>query len=140
MENKKFKGWGVLAAAFIMSFIPTGIMSNCFSLYMAPVCENLGFSTTSWSMVNLIASFASAIGAMIIAGMYQKKNMKITMVIVTAGTCICWFVATLCTAIWQFYLVFALSNIFMAGLTQLPISMLVTAWFEDKRATMMSIA
>ena len=140
MENKNFKGWGVLAAAFIMSFIPTGIMSNCFSLYMAPVCENLGFSTTSWSMVNLIASFASAIGAMIIAGMYQKKNMKITMVIVTAGTCICWFVATLCTAIWQFYLVFALSNIFMAGLTQLPISMLVTAWFEDKRATMMSIA
>ena len=91
-------------------------------------------------MVNLIASFASAIGAMVIAGMYQKKNMKITMVIVTAGTCICWFVATLCTAIWQFYLVFALSNIFMAGLTQLPISMLVTAWFEDKRATMMSIA
>ena len=85
METKKFKGWGVLAAAFILSFIPTGIMSNCFSLYMAPVCENLGFSTTSWSMVNLIASFASAIGAMVIAGMYQKKNMKLTMVIVTVG-------------------------------------------------------
>lgn len=140
MEKKQFKGWGVLAAAFILSFIPTGIMSNCFSLYMAPVCNNLGFSTTSWSMVNLIASFASAIGAMVIAGMYQKKNMKITMVIVTAGTCLCWFAATFCTAIWQFYIVFALSNIFMAGLTQLPISMLVTAWFEDKRSTMMSIA
>lgn len=140
MEKKKFKGWGVLVAAFLMSFIPTGIMSNCFSLYMAPVCNNLGFSNTSWSMVNLIASFASAIGAMVIAGMYQKKNMKLTMTIVTVGTCICWVVATFCTAIWQFYLVFALSNIFMAGLTQLPISMLVTAWFEDKRATMMSIA
>lgn len=140
MENKKFKGWGVLAAAFILSFIPTGIMSNCFSLYMAPVCSNLGFSETSWSLVNLIASFASAIGAMVIAGMYQKKNMKITMIIVTIGTCLCWFVATFCTAIWQFYIVFALSNIFMAGLTQLPISMLVTAWFEDKRSTMMSIA
>lgn len=73
MEKKKFKGWGVLAAAFIMSFIPTGIMSNCFSLYMAPVCNNLGFSNTSWSLVNLIASFASAIGAMVIAGMYQRK-------------------------------------------------------------------
>lgn len=140
MEKKKFKGWGVLAAAFIMSFIPTGIMSNCFSLYMAPVCENLGFSNTSWSLVNLIASFASAIGAMVIAGMYQKKNMKITMIIVTLGTCLCWVGATFCTAIWQFYLIFGLSNVFMAGLTQLPISMLVTAWFEDKRATMMSIA
>lgn len=140
MENKKFKGWGVLVAAFILSFIPTGIMSNCFALYMAPICTNLGFSYTSWSMVNLIASFASAIGAMVIAGMYQKKNMKVTMLGVTIGTALCWVVATRCTAIWQFYLVFALANIFMAGLTQLPISMLVTAWFEDKRATMMSIA
>lgn len=140
MEKQKFKGWGVLVAAFILSFIPTGIMSNCFSLYMAPVCNNLGFSTTSWSMVNLIASFASAIGAMVIAGLYQKKNMKLTMIIMTIGTSLCWFFATFCTQIWQFYLIFALSNIFMAGLTQLPISMLVTAWFEDKRATMMSIA
>lgn len=140
MEKKQFKGWGVLVAAFIMSFIPTAIMNNCFSLYMAPVCADLGFSTTSWSMVNMIGSFASAAGAMIIAGLYQKKNMKLMFVIVTVGTSLCWVIATFCTAIWQFYLVFAVSNIFLAGLTQLPISMLVTAWFEDKRATMMSIA
>ena len=140
MEKKQFKGWGVLAAAFILSFIPTAIMSNCFSLYMAPVCSDLGFSNTSWSMVNLISSFASAIGAMVIAGLYQKKNMKLMMVIVTVGTGLCWFIATFCTAIWQFYILFGLSNVFMAGLTQLPISMLITAWFEDKRATMMSIA
>lgn len=140
MENKKFKGWGVLVAACILSFIPTAIMGNCFSLYMAPVCSDLGFETTGWSMVSLIASFASAIGAMVIAGLYQKKNMKIMMVAVTVGTSLCWFAATFCTQLWQFYLVFALSNIFQAGLTQLPISMLVTAWFEDKRATMMSIA
>ncbi len=63
MEKKQFKGWGVLAAAFILSFIPTAIMSNCFSLYMAPVCSDLGFSNTSWSMVNLISSFASAIAS-----------------------------------------------------------------------------
>lgn len=114
MESKKFKGWGVLAAAFILSFIPTGIMGNCFSLYMAPVCENLGFSVTSWSLVNLIASFASAIGAMVIAGLYQKKNMKMMMLIMSIGTCLCWVVATFCTAIWQFYLIFGVANVFLA--------------------------
>ena len=122
MEKKQFKGWGVLVAAFLMAFIPTGIMNNCFALYMAPVCADLGFSTTSWSMVNLIGSFASAAGAMIIAGLYQKKNMKIVAAVVTVCTSLCWLVATRCTAIW------------------LPISMLITAWFEDKRSTMMSIA
>lgn len=141
MGNKKeFKGWGVLVAAFLMCFFPTAIMSNCFALYMNPVCTNLGFNTTSWSMVNLISSFASAAGAMIIAGLYQKKNMKLMMAAVTIGTGLCWVVATFCTKIWQFYLVFAVANIFLAGLTQLPVSMLVTAWFEDKRSTMMSIA
>lgn len=140
MEKKQFKGWGILAAAFIMSFIPTAILNNCFALYMNPVCADLGFSISSWSMVNLIASLTSAIGAMIIAGLYQKKNMKVMMAICTVCTALCFFIATKCTAIWQFYLVFGVENIFLAGLTQLPISMLVTAWFESKRSTMMSIA
>lgn len=140
MEKKQFKGWGVLAAAFIMSFIPTAIMSNCFALYMNPVCEDLGFSNGAWSMVSMIGSITSAIGAMIIAGFYQKKNMKLFMIICTIGTCACFAVATMCTKIWQMYLVFGIENIFMSGLTQLPISMLVTAWFESKRSTMMAVA
>lgn len=140
METKKFKGWGVLVAAFIMSFFPTAILNNCFSLYMNPVCEDLGFANSAWSMVNLIASLTSAVGAMIIAGLYQKKNMKLMMIICTVGACACFAVATFATAIWQMYLIFGLENIFLAGLTQLPISMLVTAWFESKRSTMMSIA
>lgn len=140
MEKKQFKGWGILVAAFIMSFIPTAVLNNCFALYMNPVCADLGFSTGSWSLVNLIASLTSAIGAMIVAGWYQKKNMKIMMCVCTIGTAACFFVATLCTQLWQFYVVFGVENIFLAGLTQLPISMLVTAWFEAKRSTMMSIA
>ncbi len=140
MEKKQFKGWGILVAAFIMSFIPTAVLNNCFALYMNPVCNNLGFEVSAWSLVNLIASLTSAIGAMIIAGLYQKKNMKIMMVICTLGTAACFAIATVCTKIWQFYLVFGIENIFLAGLTQLPISMLVTAWFEAKRSTMMSIA
>ncbi len=140
METKKFKGWGVLVAAFIMSFFPTAILNNCFSLYMNPVCADLGFANSAWSMVNLIASLTSAVGAMIIAGLYQKKNMKLMMIICTVGACACFAVATFATAIWQMYLIFGLENIFLAGLTQLPISMLVTAWFESKRSTMMSIA
>lgn len=140
MEKKQFKGWGILVAAFIMSFIPTAVLNNCFALYMNPVCADLGFSTGSWSLVNLIASLTSAIGGIIVAGWYQKKNMKIMMCVCTIGTAACFFVATLCTQLWQFYIVFGVENIFLAGLTQLPISMLVTAWFEAKRSTMMSIA
>lgn len=139
-EKKKFSGWGVLVAAFLMSFIPTAMMNNCFALYMNPVCADLGFSNSSWSMVNLIASLTSAIGAMIISGKYQKGNMKVWMIICSVGACACFAIATFCTAIWQMYLVFGIENIFLAGLTQLPISMLITAWFESKRSTMMSVA
>ena len=140
MEKKQFKGWGILVAAFIMSFIPTAVLNNCFALYMNPVCTDLGFSTGSWSLVNLIASLTSAIGGIVVAGLYQKKNMKLMMVLCTVGTAACFAIATVCTQMWQFYLVFGIENIFLAGLTQLPISMLVTAWFEAKRSTMMSIA
>ena len=140
MEKKQFKGWGILVAAFIMSFIPTAVLNNCFALYMNPVCTDLGIAVGSWSLVNLIASLTSAIGAIVVAGLYQKKNMKLMMVLCTVGTAACFAIATFCTKVWQFYIVFGVENIFLAGLTQLPISMLVTAWFEAKRSTMMSIA
>ncbi|MBP3654607.1 MAG: MFS transporter [Oscillospiraceae bacterium] len=140
MEKKQFKGWGILVAAFIMSFIPTAVLNNCFALYMNPVCTDLGFSTGSWSLVNLIASLTSAIGAMIVAGWYQKKNMKVMMCVCTIGTALCFVLATFATKLWMMYIIFGVENIFLAGLTQLPISMLVTAWFESKRSTMMSIA
>lgn len=140
MEKKQFKGWGILVAAFIMSFIPTAMLNNSFALYMNPVCADLGFSNSAWSMVNLIASLTSAIGGMIVAGWYQKKNMKIMMCVCAIGTGLCFFIATFATKIWQMYIIFGIENIFLAGLTQLPISMLVTAWFEAKRSTMMSIA
>ena len=140
MEKKQFKGWGILVAAFIMSFIPTAVLNNCFALYMNPICTEFGWASSQWSLVNLIASLTSAIGAMVVAGLYQKKNMKIMMVLCTVGTAACFAIAAFCTQLWQFYLVFGIENIFLAGLTQLPISMLVTAWFEAKRSTMMSIA
>ena len=81
MEKKQFKGWGILVAAFIMSFIPTAVLNNCFALYMNPVCTDLGIAVGSWSLVNLIASLTSAIGAIVVAGLYQKKNMKLMMVL-----------------------------------------------------------
>ena len=140
MGKKQFKGWGVLAAALIFSFIPTAIMNNCFALYMNPVCSAFGFDAASWSVVNLISSFASAFGAMAIAGLYQKKNMKLILIINSIGVGLCYLVATYCSALWQFYVVFGVANVFLAGLTQLPVSMLITAWFEDRRSTMMSIA
>lgn len=139
--EKKFSGWGVLAAMFLFSFFATAIYSNCLSLYMYPVCSALHLSsTTPWSIINLIAAFASAGGALIIAGLYQKHNLKLCMLICIAASGALFALASVCTAIWQFYLVFCLSNIFLAGLTQLPISMLITAWFEDKRSVAMSIA
>lgn len=139
-DKNEFQGWGVLAAAIILSFIPTAIMNNCFALYMNPVCADLGFSNGAWSLVSMIASFTSAAGAIVLAGLYQKRNMKLWMVFCALFASACFFIATYCTAIWQMYLVFGISSFFLAGLTQLPISMLITAWFESKRSTMMSIA
>lgn len=140
VTKKKFSGWGVLVAAILLSFVPTGLLSNCFSLYMNPICSDLGFSNASWSVIALIASLASAIGSMLVAGWYKKKNMNVWMaicIVVTAGMTA---LSAFCTQIWQFYIVFGICNIFCAGITQLPISMLITAWFEDKRSVAMSVA
>lgn len=90
MGKKRFSGWSVVAAMFLFSFFATAIYSNCLSLYMHPVCDSLQLSsTTPWSMINLIAAFASAGGAMAIAGLYQGKHFKLFMLLcIAASGCI----------------------------------------------------
>ena len=126
-ERNAFQA-GALWRQCFCSFFATAIYSNCLSLYMHPVCDNLQLSsTTPWSMINLIAAFASAGGAMAIAGLYQGKHFKLFMLLCIAASGALFALASICTAIWQFYIVFCLSNIFLA-------------WFEDKRSVAMSIA
>ncbi|MEG1869822.1 MAG: MFS transporter, partial [Oscillospiraceae bacterium] len=137
--DKKFSGWSVVAGCFLMSFFVNAIVGNTTSLFMAPICQQFGFDTGSYSLVTLFGALATAVAAMLLAPLLKDKNIKLVMMACVAVTGISFAVMGLCTKLWQFILVFAVSSAGLAGVSNLPIAMMVTAWFNDYRSTAMSI-
>lgn len=141
METKqKFFGWKVFAACFLLSVFVTGVISNPFSLYMTPICTELGISTATYSLATMAGTIVMAIATMVWAPKMQKGNMKlfmiICMVITGLGYCIYSFAQNMVLLI----VAACVYNIGFAGTTQMPIALLMTMWFNKNRATYMSIA
>lgn len=138
--DKKFSGWLVFIGCFLLNTFATATISGTAALFMNPICTELGFSLGTYSLINLISALCSAGGAMWYAPKLAKGNINKIMTISAIITAATFIALGFSTQLWQFFVFFGICNVTVAALTQLPTSMLLTSWFEDKRSTVMSIA
>lgn len=139
-ENKKFSGWFVVLGCFLLMFFSVSIISGTVALFMSPISSEFGFKTTEYSIINLISSFTGAAAAIILAPRMQKGNMKRIMFICALVASMSYASIGFSSKLWQFFLTSGICNFALAGLSQLPISMLVTNWFIDKRSVAIGVA
>lgn len=139
-ENKNFSGWFVVLGCFLLMLFSTSLVSGTAALFMAPISAEFGFKTAEYSIINLIASFTGAISAIILAPLMQKGNMKKIMLLCVLVASVTYASIGFSSKLWHFFLVSGICNFALAGLSQLPISMLVTNWFIDKRSIAIGIA
>ncbi|MEG1778758.1 MAG: MFS transporter, partial [Oscillospiraceae bacterium] len=137
--TKKFSGWSVLVGCACLMFFGNAIIAGTTSLFMAPICQSLSFDVAAYSVILLISSLAAAVSSMILAPYMQKGNMKMIMLACAIIAAVSYAGMGLCTQLWQFYLLFGICNLGYGAITQLPVAMLITAWFDDKRSVAMSI-
>lgn len=137
--NTKFSGWFVVLGCFLLMFFSVSIVSGTVALFMAPISKEFGFSSTQYSVINLISSFTGAISAIILAPRMQKGNMKGIMILCALVASLSYSAIGLSSKLWQFFLITGICNFALAGLSQLPVSMLVTNWFIDKRSVALGI-
>ena len=140
MENKKFFGWKVMAGCFLISIFVTGVISNPISLYMAPICASLGISTSIYSLSTLAGTIIGAFATMVWAPKMQKGNMKMFMIICAVITGGGYMLYALAKNVVVVIVASCIYNIGFVGMTQMPIALLMTMWFNKNRATYMSIA
>lgn len=138
--KQNFSGWSVVLGCFLLSFTAVAIVNNTASLFMEPICSEFGFTTSAYSILNLIGAFASAAGAIFLAPRMQSGNIKLIMIICAVITGLAFMAMGICRELWQFYIAGGIYNLALSGLNNLPVAMLITAWFNDKRSVAMSLA
>lgn len=141
MERKKgFYGWVIVAACFLLTMFPMVFVSNTFSYYQYPICNDLGVSYVEFNVASLCSSIACMGFSFLLAGKMARGNMRLWMLVGGIVTAACILLQSFITEIWQLYITFFVANFAMSTLTYIPINTLISAWFVHKKALATSVA
>lgn len=132
-NNKSFYGWKVAAGAFLILAMPFAVIFLSHSIFLTPVTKALGFTATQFSLVFTIVAIATAIMSPIMGKIIRKYDVRYIMALCGAVVSISFAAFGLARKLWQFYLLSAVLGAFATGITQIPISYIITNWFPSKK-------
>lgn len=140
MKGKIFYGWYIVIGLFCIAAATAGIAANSFPVTFNRLAETFGFSMTDISFNSTLATLVAMVAAIPVGKLIKKIHIKILMTIAGAIYCVGFLLYATCSTISQFYLCSILVGIGLAGTWVVPIAVLVTNWFEEKRGLAMAIA
>ena len=139
-EGKFFYGWWIVIGCTVIMAVLFAAIINTFSLYVLPVTTGLNIDRSEFTYLYSIMTFASMIGNPIF-GMLVKK-MKIRVMV--TGSVLLAFLGELmlsqANGLGMIYLAGVILGIALSGGATIPVSVLITNWFEEKRGLCMGIA
>jgi len=124
----------------IMAGAGIGIASNCASVFIKPVSEALGVSRGQFSLYATFSSVSTMLMAPFIGGFFEKYPFKRLVIIgccAGAGTLMLYSFAT---SLWQFYAIAIMNGTLIGLMNGIPIALLLSRWFVDKRGLATGIA
>ncbi len=133
VEKKQRLAWLMVLAGMMVTGVSYGIVLNCFGLFVKPVSELMGFSrqgfATSLTIVYVFYMLGSLGSGKLIEKLGLKRLMRIAAVILPCA----YFSNSLCTQLWQFYLLAALQGLCVPFLSFIAFAVIIPRWFERKR-------
>ncbi len=130
----------IAISSFILMAVAFSIVNSVNTILTAPVIKARNFSIGEYSLVFTITAITVAIFSPLVGSLLNKINIKIIMSIssiLAGGGFILYGFAN---NILSFYLIGVVVAIGMCGLTTIPISTMISDWFEpDKKGSIMGI-
>jgi len=142
METKKrgiFYGWWIVVVCTLIMATFFTLLLSCISLFVVPVTEDLGISRSAFGTFSTILSILGMILSPIAGKICATKNTRVVM---SVGLLIGVIGYTCLSFVNNVVLLYALAVFIGLGsafATTVPIAIILTRWFVDKRGTAMSI-
>ncbi len=135
-----FYGWVIVGLGCLVMAVIMGIIYNCFSQFIKPVGDALGFSRQQMSICQTLISLSQVIIGLLWGKILSKIGLKKYMLIIAVIAPINFALYSTANSLWQLYLHSAISGVAQASLCVLPFSMILANWFNDQRGTAIGIA
>ncbi|MCU0844491.1 MAG: MFS transporter [Spirochaetes bacterium] len=131
--------WWIVVAGFLLNLAGIGIIMNSMGVFFKPVIESLGFTRGSFALYFTIAALAMMVMAPLMGKLLERYDIRLVMGICTTLMTVSFALFSQCRTLGQFYALSIFLGIGSAGTHIIPVSMMITNWFEEKRGLAMGI-
>lgn len=133
------KHWLVISILSLLAAISIGLCTNAVGVFYDPVAKDLGVLKGSFAMHATLSSLANALTSLMMAKIIKRVNYrKLLWVSLTVAT-----ITTLAMAfsdqLWEFYVLGIARGIAIGTFGMVPLTMIITNWFEKKHGLATSI-
>ena len=139
-KNRSIYHWVIPVCCVLTLMFAYSTRIGLAQLFATEILKETGFATSAYFLAGTISSVICIFTGPIAGKLLRGKYMRPTFFICVVGTLVSYACYGFCHSLWQFYLVGALVGIFAMGCGTIPVSVLITNWFEKNRGLMISIA
>jgi len=138
--NKIFYGWWIVAACFILLFCFGGGGFYSFSIFIKPFEKYFGWARSQIALAGAIFLLMNGAVQPLFGRLCQMIGPKKVLIIGCLSSGVSFFLVTLTKSLWFFYLVYAVLSLTLSAVTFVPVSSLLSVWFERRRGTAIGLA
>lgn len=132
--------WVICFGCFFICAFTSPLINATATQYLKAVTQEFGVNrsafTLSSTIVAMVGMFLSPLWGKIYS---NKKYMNVILTVTTLGFALSYMSYSLAQNIIHFYISAAVLGFFWAGACFMPVSMMITAWFDKMRGVAMSI-
>lgn len=141
-KNKKklHYAWFILCVCVLINIVVHAPVMSVSNLYIVPMYNDLQVPRTLLSLQSIAMVITSVLSAPIWGKLYKTKGARKILPLCIAGTALCTIGRSFMPNIWAILILAFVKGFFFTGSTLLPISILLTIWFQKSRGLAISIA
>lgn len=134
MMKKLHYAWVMVLSGLILAAVVAGMALNCFSLFVIPVSEELGFTRAQMGICQTINALGFAVTAIVSGWLFKRFHLINIMRLSSVLIATAYFLYSRATKLWMFYALASVSSMSASLLTWVPLSVILNNWFYKKRA------
>lgn len=138
--KKIYYGWYVVAACFCLCFLYAGGGFYSFSVFIKPIENDFGWNRADIALTMSIYLIIGGLMGPVVGKLIQRFGTRTIMNIGAAGTGACFLLIGKTQSLWYFYTIYALMAVSVSGMGIIPISSILSNWFDQRRGTAIGAA
>ena len=116
------------------------MLQTCFSLFVVPVTTDMQITRSAFGICNTVIMVVTMFLSPYMGKWLAGKNTTKIFAACVFGLGLSYASYALAQNVWHLYMTAVLVGIFSCGAVALPLSIIITNWFQKSRGTAISIA